>query len=178
MMAGRDLAGQASALREAFDRAFAEAPPQSEETVQRFLAIRAGGSLFAFRLAEIAGVTVDRKLTRLPSPVPELLGLTGVRGRLVPVYSLTALLGGAPESTQATARWLVLIAEGHIALATEGVAGYLFGHAGDVLPQVSGTPHCTETLRVAGGAYGIVSVPALVTQISSRVAAARQEHDK
>ena len=65
-----------------------------------------GGAPFAFRLAEIAGVAVDRKLTSLPSPVPELLGLAGLRGRLVPVYSLTALLGGTPEGT--AGRWLVL----------------------------------------------------------------------
>jgi chemotaxis signal transduction protein len=177
MIAGRDLAGHVSALREAFDRAFAEPPPQREEAPQKFLAVRAGGAPFAFRLAEIAGVAVDRKLTSLPSPVPELLGLAGLRGRLVPVYSLTALLGGIPEST--AGRWLVLIAEGHVALATESVAGYRFGQKGDVLPLVSGAPHSTETLRVADGAYGIVSVPALVKQISSRVASVRprQEHD-
>src|ERR1700748_3867166 len=124
MITERDLASQVSALRAAFDGAFAEPPPRGEEALEKFLAVRAGGGLFAFRLAEIAGVAVDRKLTPLPSPVPELLGLTGLRGRLVPVYSLTALLGGAPES--AAGRWLVLVADGHVALATEGVAGYLF----------------------------------------------------
>jgi len=177
MIAGRDLAAQVSELREAFDHTFAEPPLQREEALQKFLAVRAGGALLAFRLAEIAGVAVDRKLTRLPSPIPELLGLAGLRGRLVPVYSLTALLGVAPEST--AGRWLVLIAEGHVALATEGVAGHLFGQKRDVLPLMSGAPHCTETLRVADGAYGIVSVPALVKQIASRVASVRprQEHD-
>jgi chemotaxis signal transduction protein len=174
MIARRDLAGQVSELREAFDRAFAEPRPHGEEAIQKFLAVRAAGAVYAFRLSEIAGVAVDRKLTRFPSPVPELLALAGLRGRLVPVYSLTALVGGAPE--EAAGRWLVLVAEGQVALATDGVAGYLSAQKGDVLPLVSSAPHCTGTLRVAGGAYGIVSVPALVKQISSRVARAQQEH--
>jgi hypothetical protein len=176
MIDENDFKTRVSELRRAFDANFSERHPEADLAVERFLAVRACGALFAFRLSEIAGVAVDRKLTPLPTPVPELLGLTGVRGRLVPVYSLTALLGGAAESD--VARWLVLVAEGRIALATQGIASYLSGHARDLVPSSRRDDPCPETLTVAGDSYGVVGVPSLVKNIAARVAAVRPRQEQ
>ena len=176
MIEQRDLAKRFSELRHAFDTTFAEPHVDRDHAPEKFLAVRSQGSRLAFRLSEIAGVAVDRKLTRLPSPVPELIGLTGIRGRLVPVYSLAALLGLAVESD--AVRWLVLVADGRIALATSGVDSYLFGHAQDLVASSLRDDPCPETLTVAGGSYGVVAVPSLVKQISERVAQMRPPQEQ
>ncbi len=68
------------------------------------------------------GVAVSKeKIVPVPSRVPELLGLTGIRGVVVPVFSLSRLLGFDSEHGQAL--WLVFCGERQspIALAFEGM---------------------------------------------------------
>jgi purine-binding chemotaxis protein CheW len=96
----------AAGLREAFDAAFAAARPQPPSDRHDFLAIRVGGDPFAVRAADLGGLFAERRIVPVPSPVPEFLGLTSFRSRLVPVYDLRRLLGyaGGPWP-----RWLGLL---------------------------------------------------------------------
>ncbi len=116
------LAGRAAALRRAFDRSFAEAPSAGPTLMEDLLAIRVAGDPYAVRLAEISGLFADKRVTQLPGPLPELLGIAGFRGMIAPVYDLRALLGhpggGAP-------RWLVLAAAMPVALAFDALDGHL-----------------------------------------------------
>ena len=106
------LAASALALREEFDRAFAMPPAPPEAGAPQLLAIRAGGQPYALRLSAIRGLYVDRRVQALPSRLPELIGLTGVRGQAVPVFDLALLLGLAPQRAP---RWLALAAGRHSA---------------------------------------------------------------
>jgi purine-binding chemotaxis protein CheW len=83
----------AAQLRRAFDQAFAEEPELRASNLTPILTVRFGGAPHALRLSEIASIHTDRKLVRLPSPMPELLGLAALRNVLVPVYDLAACLG-------------------------------------------------------------------------------------
>jgi chemotaxis signal transduction protein len=171
------LTRRVSELRDDFDATFAEASRETDEAPQRFLAIAANGLPYAFRLSEISGVAVDRRATPVPGPLPELLGLTGVRGHLVPVYSLAALLGVPPPASPP--RWLVLLEQEQLALAIEHLEGYVFGRRDDVMPSSSNDAgHCPETLRLEKSSFGILSVPSLVKRITARVASVRprEEH--
>jgi purine-binding chemotaxis protein CheW len=94
-------------LRAAFDRAFAEAPAVEIDAREDILAFRVGGDAHAVRLKDTAGIFYDHPVTPLPSPLPELLGLSGFRGQMVPVYDLASLLG---YPRPATARWIMLSA--------------------------------------------------------------------
>jgi len=95
-------------MRLEFDQAFAR--PQAPETphLENLLAIRLGPKPYALRLSEIAGLFADRSVTALPGDMPALLGIAGLRGTIVPVYDLAALLGHG--GTVGGHRWLALAA--------------------------------------------------------------------
>ncbi len=125
--------GTAAALRRAFDQGFAQPRIPVKTATEKLLGLRLGGDGYAVRVQDIAGLLADQKIVPLPSPAPHLLGITGRRGEIVPVYNLSALLGypGQPRS----ARWIILtgsgpavglafdIFEGHLALPAAGAGG-------------------------------------------------------
>ena len=91
-------------LRKAFDEAFAS--PLDEKTPHEdLLAVTIAGDPYAFRIRDIASLWARPTIVPLPSRRSDLLGLAGLRGALVPVYSLALTMGypmaGPPP------RWLV-----------------------------------------------------------------------
>ena len=112
-------------LRRVFDQARA-APFSSgmEEQAEDLLAIRVSRDSYAIRVNEISGLATDRKIVAFPSLIPELLGVAGIRGALVPVYSLAMLLGYKAETERT--RWLALCGtEDPVALAFSEFEGYV-----------------------------------------------------
>jgi purine-binding chemotaxis protein CheW len=170
---GRRLAG----LRDAFDLSFAEPPASGEGALEKFLAVRVAGARHVFRLAEVNEVAADRRVTPIPARISELRGLTAVRGRLTPVYSLAALLGESADA--GSSRWLVVVAQAQLALALDRVDGYVLGRPDDIVRAAgNGTGKSFETLRRDETSFGILSVPSLVERIETRIASTRktQEH--
>jgi chemotaxis signal transduction protein len=101
-------------LRETFDRPFREPLVQQAEAPLELLSIWIGREPFALRLDDIAALEADRTITRVPSQHPELLGIAGVRGTLVAVFDLAALLDlPRPDAW----RWLVLAKGAPLAFA-------------------------------------------------------------
>lgn len=93
-----DLARIAEELRADFDGAFArpypsEAPPQLD-----ILLIRSFNQRYALQLSEVAELLTGRRPVPVPSPRPDLLGLVGLRGVVLPVYDLSVQLGHPPAS--------------------------------------------------------------------------------
>jgi purine-binding chemotaxis protein CheW len=90
-------------MRRLFDEAFARPRQPDLPAGERMLAIAVRGEPFAVRIAEASGLAaLESKILPVPSDVPELLGLAGHHGAVVPVFSLAALLGytsgaGAPQ---------------------------------------------------------------------------------
>jgi chemotaxis signal transduction protein len=116
---------KAAELRKIFDQARA-APffSGAEEKTEELLAIRVSRDAYAIRVSEIAGLITDRRIVAFPSPVPELLGVAGIRGALVPVYSLAMLLGYNAETERT--RWLALCEiEEPVALGFSDFEAYL-----------------------------------------------------
>lgn len=113
----------AEELRRAFDESFVRARLDAgSERARTFLAIRAGGTACAVRLAEVRGLESGRRIVPVPSSVPELAGLAGVRGKVIAVFSLARLLGhpGAARGC----RWLMLCGEdGELGLTFEELDG-------------------------------------------------------
>src|SRR5688572_94281 len=106
MTNSRDLSATAGELRSAFDRSFAESIAASPPPQLDMLAIRVAEHRYALRLSEVLAVHADRRLVPVPSALPELLGLAGLRGVVVPVYDLRRLLGYAAGVAP---RWLALV---------------------------------------------------------------------
>ena len=115
----------AAELHRAFDQAFANTPKVSEDRTENLLLVRVGGDRYALRLSEMAGLARGRAVVALPSRRPELLGVCGIRGSAVCVYSLAALLGYT-GATSKPAPWLILCGDKEpVGLAFDAFEGLL-----------------------------------------------------
>ncbi len=173
---GVRLGERAEELRRVFDRSFAESVIE-EAQQEDFLAIGVGNDPYVVRLNEIATLLADRPITRLPSPVPELLGIVGCRGAIVPVYDLRALLGYSAEGTP---RWLMIAAAEPVALAFDTFDGHLR------LPRETREPegrveptrqHVREVVRAGGVVRPIVRLASVVETIKRKTQAGLMQEE-
>jgi purine-binding chemotaxis protein CheW len=131
-----EVASKATALRDAFDRSFAEPPPAAPEASTDLLGIRIGVTSYALDLSEIVAVFADRRIVPLPSAAHGFLGVATLRGDVVPVYGLGSLLGHAGADEQP--RWLVLAGRGPFAaFAFDAVEGHVRLSGADIAPVQS-----------------------------------------
>jgi chemotaxis signal transduction protein len=169
---GSDSA-RALELRRAFDASFALPARGRVADVERLLLLHFGGDGYAFRLAEIGGLSAARKIVPIASAVAEVLGLAGVRGNLVPVYSLSALLGYGIEAE--APRWFVGCRDPEpIALGFAGFDGYAELEMTALHAATpNATPHAhvqalVRTRAVEGQMIAVLDVASLVTAIKER----------
>lgn len=176
---------RAAALARAFDRSFAEparATAGASEAVEDLLSLRAGADTYLVRLGELKGLLAKPTVVPLPSPVPELLGLAGLRGALVPVYRLAGLLGqpgaGGPPA------WMLLVeADGLVGLAFDELRGYVRRERRDLTgPPTTGgdgADAVRQAARVGDALQPLIDVPALVARLKRRAfgAAAHQKEE-
>jgi len=102
------LGARAAELRAAFDRKFAE--PIRVETARTtdLLAIRIAGERYALRLAQVAKLLGGPRVTPVPGPVAELVGIASDRSVIFPVYDLSRLLGR--QASEGAPYWIVVAA--------------------------------------------------------------------
>jgi chemotaxis signal transduction protein len=150
----------ASTLREEFDRAFTEPARAGGEPEIGLLALRAGGEPLLVRVLEAAGLLPARPVVPVPGRRPELLGVVGVRGAVVPVFSVARLLGRADAGAPA---WLVLAGGAErVALAFEAFEGHVVAAPGDVRPLADPAPHLAGAVRVGRDARPLLAIPSLL----------------
>lgn len=164
----KGLAGAAATLRAAFDGGFAE--PQAAEPAAHtdLLAIRVGEHPYALRLTEVLAVHTDRKLVPVPGPRPELLGLVGLRGLVVPVYDLRLLLGYAAGPVP---RWLAVARSGSpFAVAFEVFEAHLRVADSEVISAETGAvalhPFVRGSIRTSSGPRPLIHLPALIGSVT------------
>jgi chemotaxis signal transduction protein len=169
------LENRAAALRHAFDQSFAAAPPQDAEAVEDLLVVRVAGDPYAIRLREITGIVTKRPVVPFPTTRGDVLGITGIRGNLVPVFSLASLLGydQAADATQ----WMVLCAlDEPVALAVSDFEGYVRLAASAIYTDDRRRPdqqYPQEIARTDGGVRPVISIPLIVATIRQQVSPAR-----
>lgn len=76
-----------------------------------YLLVRAGGKAYGLPVARVLEVGDATEVLSIPRKIPSLRGLTPLRGRLVPLVHLGALLAGAeaPPDAGTRARTVVLV---------------------------------------------------------------------
>lgn len=177
-----NLAEAALVLRREFDLSFAQAPRLATEQLASLLAIRIGGDPYAIRVADIDGIHADCHIMALPTPVPELLGVAGFRGQIVPVYDLAALLGYA---RCASPRWLVLLGQRRqeaLALAFESFEMHFsVSHTDRVSPACDAPsqpgparPHVFDAVSEQGRVWPVIHLQSLLNGLQARVASSIQ----
>ncbi|GGD08829.1 chemotaxis protein CheW [Aureimonas glaciei] len=95
--------------------------PQTRTRESHLLTFRVGATEFAVSAAEVAEVLRLPKLTRVPLAPAGLLGVTSLRGAIVPVVSLAKLLGEEAAPSTASARVLLLQLGTPIGIAVDAV---------------------------------------------------------
>src|SRR5690348_5017681 len=96
-------------------RAAAEAPQR------RFLTFRLDGSLYALPSEHVLQVIHVPAVARVPHSPAALLGIANLRGSVLPLVGLRALLGLHGDSAATATKAIVLDAGQHLALAVDSV---------------------------------------------------------
>jgi len=163
------LEGKVAEMRRLFDESFGLALPEQVAAPEPMLAITLEGERFALRVGEIQGIAMSQeKIVPVPSRVPELLGLTGIRGVVVPVFSLARLLGFDSERGQAL--WLVFCGDRQspIALAFERMERQFASTEIFAREEAPGHRFVCGTVREGETLRGVISIPSLVVYIKAR----------
>lgn len=154
------------ALRAEFDAAFAAPPRGARRDLVPLLAIRAGGAPVAVRVLDTAGLLPAKVVVPAPSRRPEVLGVCGHRGAVLPVFSLARLLGRAEEGE--APRWMLLAGrEERVALAFAAVEGHVLVVPA-ALQRAAGEAvgHLAEIVEIEGAGRPVVSIPSLLRAIT------------
>jgi chemotaxis signal transduction protein len=118
---GSEAADQVTEISERIDPAL----------LQAVVEVRVGEAIYTFAAEDVVQVMRDCVVTPVPSALASLLGVTGVRGAVVPVFSLAALTGIGRGQINARegdgiVEWLLLCRCGAevVGLACDDVVGF------------------------------------------------------
>ncbi|HEX4112198.1 MAG TPA: chemotaxis protein CheW [Stellaceae bacterium] len=168
MMPVNHADNRAAELRADFDAAFAAPPAAVATATDNFLVIVSGGERRLLRLRDIAGLFVDRRIVTVPGADTALIGITGLRGAIVPVYRLGALLGEPLAETMP--RWLAVAAGVALAFAFDGLDNYLAIARDAIVPCGDGDVgrgHVRDSAITALGTLPIVDLPSVARAIAA-----------
>jgi len=172
-----ELLDAAARARAEFDAAFVRAPAIAEGGLEQALRVSLGEDrTFLVPLEKLAGIELDPRVRWVPGaggePLGDLLGVTAVRGDVVPVYSLARLIGRPDVEPKVLLRCR---ASAPLALA----AGDFLGHVAFRPAQVTlanGREHsfAKGVVMLGGLALPLLDLDALVRSIERRARAQKQ----
>jgi chemotaxis signal transduction protein len=164
-------------LRQAFDASFALPPSPPREDMVDLLAVTVAADQVAVPLAAISGLVADRAVTRLPGSPPDLLGVAGLRGHLVPVYDLARVSGcgqpGAETAGPAARRWLILAGGSPaFAVAVDRVDGHLrVPRDAIAAPSDEAGGSAGSVVRTVDGPRPVIDMPSVRATVSAHAQA-------
>jgi chemotaxis signal transduction protein len=161
-------------LKKSFDLTFREPKVERGQELMHLLIVRVGITRFALKLADLAGLVHARTVVPIPSSGSGLLGLTGLKGRMVATYSLAVMIG-CPEVSAEPARWMVLCrCQREIALAFTAVTGTMMVAARELSPAGPGAPpHATDAVGSGAIQLWLLNVNSIAETIVRKVGAPR-----
>ena len=151
-------------MRREFDATFAEAVDLRRDDTIDLLTLAVDERRVAVPVGDLAGVQLCPPLTALPGADSRLLGIAGVRGLLVLVYDLGALLGQGKTRPR---RFLALRGpDGTTGVAFDALESYLRVPRAALRPSAG--RRATEVVETASGALAVVRVANLLTGEAAR----------
>jgi purine-binding chemotaxis protein CheW len=169
----------AAELARAFDEVFAKERISAAAETENLMAIRVGDEPYALRVREISGLTLCGKVVPVPGGTPALMGIANLRGALLPVFSLPALLGF--DQAGANLRWLAVCGtRDPIGLAFSVFEHYFAVPPSDVSIVESGEMrnHARELVRTSAAMRLIINIPSVTKTIYSRAVPAGPDKER
>jgi chemotaxis signal transduction protein len=159
-------------MKKSFDRTFQEPLVERAQELVHLLIVRIGTPRFALRVADLAGLARAQTVAPIPGANSELLGLVGLKGRMVAIYSLAAMIG-SPEASTEQNRWMVLCrCEREIALAFTAVTGTMMVPRAELNPVSPGAPpHATDTVGSGAAQLWLLNVNSIAEAIAKKTGA-------
>ena len=167
------LSLQLDRLRGDFDQSFRSAAGLPVADLLSLVAIRLGGEPLVLRTDQISGIARRRRVVPVPSRLPQLLGITSLRGALLPVFSLAALLE-LPRRDEAGS-WLAFAhREAPLAFAFDDFEGQIEVQPG-CLYEAGGAVrrHLRQLAQIGSAVRGVVDMASIVEAIRSAAALSR-----
>lgn len=161
------IAARVAELRATFDLGFVDASSTGRERHTDLLLVGVGGVSYALRVTDTVALATDRKIVRVPSSMPGLLGLCGFHGDPVPVFALASLLG----HTSGASSWIALCGPraAPLGLAFDALEGYASAEPSALHPLSRGvSPHLSSTVTLGATARAVIDVPSLIALIERR----------
>ena len=172
MQRGAALRIRLEELRQSFDRAFAEELVPRRDEALSLLSIRVGRDRHAVRLSDVAALEVRCAVTPVPSDQPELLGIAGLRGAVVAVFDLAALIGASAGE----APWLLLAKGAPVAFAFAELEGVWSAPVEDVVRAQGGRGGRVQDVVLRQGQHlPVIDLAGLVGDLERRLRAAPRE---
>ncbi len=137
------------------------------QAARQVLTFKSGGQTLAIASDDVAEVVTAPRVTRVPQAPPGLQGLANLRGHVVPILSVEALLGG---TAGATARVIVLNGDAPVGLAVDSVSSLhtVEGAEGDdgalaeLVQTSAGSARLLRRGPLLGAAFGSLRTRAVV----------------
>jgi chemotaxis signal transduction protein len=168
-MSAAALGQRLADFRGAFDRPFAEPPRIASPETEDLLAVRIAGDPYALKVRDLTGLGSNRKIVPLPSSRDELLGVAGIRGKLVLVYSLPVLLGYAAGTSLTP--WLALCGGSDpVALAFDELESFVRVRRTDLCVAEAderSSLHVREVVRIGAVARPVIDARSTVTAVKA-----------
>jgi chemotaxis signal transduction protein len=152
-------------LRREFDAAFARPHERDAVSFAELLLIRASDRPLALHAGELRGIVECPPVTPVPSGARGCLGVTSVRGVLVGVYSLAALVDDARGGSH---RWLAIAGDGTLGFAFDELERYerVALDAIRRFPDSRPDAFARDVIEIAGESRAVVELAALVRTIA------------
>src|SRR2546421_3197266 len=151
-----------------------EQPEEARDPSMALMFLRVGGRWFGVRPDAVRQVTMKGHITRVPTAPPHVLGVTLIRGRLVPVIALEGLLGAVGVGdTAPTLPRLVVLRDGDTEIAvvadeTRGVIEQTFRASAEETRSAQRASFLGAEIEWEGRLICLLDVPALVAETAPR----------
>ncbi len=166
-----ELATRLKQLRDSFDLTFTMPHPGPAEQGDEFVIAGTGEGYFGLQLNALSGLVKARKIVPLPVRAVGLLGLAGFHGRMIPVFSLSSLLGYG-SGTGLPSWCAVCKAEENVGVAFDRFHGSVHVKSGDVYEEEADAGKlqiARRSFRLETGIVRIVDVAAAVALACERL---------
>ena len=160
-------------LKRSFDLTFQQPLVECGQELVHLLIVRVGTARFALKVADLAGLARAQTVVPIPGSDSGLLGIAGLKGRMVAVHSLAAMIG-SPELSTEQNRWMVLCrCDKEIAFAFTAVTGTRMVPRDELSPVSPGAPpHATDAVGSGASQVWLLNVISIAETIVNKTTAA------